>query len=542
MTKKNILLVTLRSVLILLSVFSFWLPFGFLNIDLPLFQRQLTFSPSGFAEMLHNGTLKHVVDFLHVGIAESVTAIAIGTSLCMLITLLLLISVIILSTISVLRQGSASKLLETFICFCAGADFAAIIFLFIFLISAGSYSFIHFQLGPGGFLILSLLAFAWFVNRKYLKNYQENNEEKGSASNDLTLSQKRRQAMITEYLPIFLIIALGSAVLIAGIPKFAKTTDGTNSTDLNPEEIDYLSVIPEDASSRASYLAQKTAGFDQAHNVSITSSVSLSVEDISGIKNESLINVLSFYSHAALDTAVWYPNEPVAYGEPAANVFPDLTLLTDPVSSDCTHGDTTGSVRVQIAYGKREAALLHVTGEMSKPETLTEIASSPYCTPNNVQLKPDGAEIEAVLDGATERIVRFTVRQRFLVNADLHFTDDFEPLGDQKITFTLTCRTVYDVKYTGAFIDETVVYLDKNESCTLSYSVNVPEGTDYKSSFYTTAPEIVSVDSNGRIKALAESDDPVGIVLSLTYDGITYSDFCEVWVAKEPTDKTQKTQ
>ena len=130
------------------------------------------------------------------------------------------------------------------------------------------------------------------------------------------------------------------------------------------------------------------------------------------------------------------------------------------------------------------------------------------------------------------------VRVTYNVSLNCTFTGELSVLGEQTVAFVLTDTASCAVTREGVYIPANEYHMKPGESLSLNATLNVPEGFtpyDYKITYTSSNPNLLTVDENGRVRALAASDKPVSVTVLMEFTnsvGVFY-DYCEIYITEK---------
>ena len=129
-------------------------------------------------------------------------------------------------------------------------------------------------------------------------------------------------------------------------------------------------------------------------------------------------------------------------------------------------------------------------------------------------------------------IVKTQVKQFYDVLLSVNFANSLKELSSQEINFTYEVYENADVSYVNINIKDYMVSIEEGEKYSLSLSSNIEEATpeEFELKFESSNDEIVSVNKDGKLIGLKESDEEVEIKVTLYYLGKVYTDTCHVRV------------
>ncbi len=133
-------------------------------------------------------------------------------------------------------------------------------------------------------------------------------------------------------------------------------------------------------------------------------------------------------------------------------------------------------------------------------------------------------------DGVTGKIKEIAKVRTYVIN----YT------GDDGLTFTveLAATGTFNITFAGIEIEQDTITIHDNGYDNLTITANVDENAaqdEFSVEFVSSDPSVCTVDENGTVEAVKESDTPVTITITLKYLGETYTDSCLVYVTNDET-------
>lgn len=132
---------------------------------------------------------------------------------------------------------------------------------------------------------------------------------------------------------------------------------------------------------------------------------------------------------------------------------------------------------------------------------------------------------------------------KYTVEVTLQFVGDYKELGVAEISFDYIVRENYSFKWYGAYFTGRAMYMnpkDDNQAPLYIYVSEEATKDDYVLEFKSADESRVKINSEGRVEALAVTDDPVEISVKLEYKGKIYEDSCLVTVTDLEIEEASK--
>ena len=515
----------IRTVMTVLSAAALFLPFAKAVVRLPYYEQSLTLGAGIVGSLQKSGLWSIAGDVLNAGAAQTeirlLAAVAVlyaCTALCVFIGVVFWIIGAADNRLSVKLQTVSS--IAALGCCALGAGL-----LFIAAGLAKKTAFLTVSPCPGLFVLIVLLVLLTgclvFIKKDTARLQAESASKTGKKA---------------------LAVALCAAVLIAGGVICGVVFSGRSQPAEAPvppagtDEV-YVDMLPGTAQDAYALIQEKINQVRYEKRQQIDGTRSLSVDGIQGTFTDAQRNVLGFlFPRMLAQISGAFPRVLIDYGEETAVVLPDLAEAGVP--KDFTAELTAdGMYAITLVYDAKGAASLYTTA----PDEVLADAKTQFekiVEVRSVASAASAAEVYAVINEINGVLSELEIRTTYNVSMDCLFSGDFGSLGEKTAAFQLTDALTYSVKRQGVYIAANVLTMSPGETLSLPVTFNLPASftpEDYRVTYSTFNPDVVSVDENGVVTAKAETETPVTVtvLLELTNTTGVFYDNCEI-IVKAP--------
>lgn len=149
--------------------------------------------------------------------------------------------------------------------------------------------------------------------------------------------------------------------------------------------------------------------------------------------------------------------------------------------------------------------------------------------------------VYANVNRLTDRITHIEFNKEADAETDVTFLGDYEQLGTFTGSFSYTDSMRYDISWAGINIDKSDVTLAPEKTSVLKATLTCDDPTGYTVTWSSSDESVAGVDADGVVKA-GKKDGSAVITASFEFDGVTYTDTCDVSVRvqAEKTDVSKR--
>ncbi len=331
--------------------------------------------------------------------------------------------------------------------------------------------------------------------------------------------------LVTVILPAFVIFISGIAIYFT-----AKSVQPGSVFDVSVLE-ESKSRAPENAEAALGLLQDLINDAADSGILKFTGHTSAEIRDIS-CKNENIGKVLSFISGSlSSHLESYYEDSAVNYGE---NALLLKKLLPESTPEAFDFAETDGVMTLTLTYSK-VFGNMYFSGTDKTAITMFAKENESVFSSAAESLVPADVKYTLTADEETGKILSFEINREYTYTSTVTFRNTLAKIGTASLSMTPVFNERYEFSYAGIEIEEDIKTLTKNGYDTLTVTpfteANLSEDK-YKLQFFSSDPESVTVDENGQVTAVKESEKPAVITVELQYLGRTFTDSCSVYSVK----------
>lgn len=174
-------------------------------------------------------------------------------------------------------------------------------------------------------------------------------------------------------------------------------------------------------------------------------------------------------------------------------------------------------------------------GMENMPEVKDEIIKilSEECKVNSLKIEPQKFYIDAKANVYNDRLSYVEYKYVYKVSAKLEFINNLAVFGEKAVSFDYVVTRRFDYFFSYVEFSTDALYLEVGEEAQLTVNAVIEDDSEYSVKFISDNEDLVSIDEMGYVKALAESDEPISVVVVLEYLGKHKTDECFVYIGKD---------
>lgn len=335
--------------------------------------------------------------------------------------------------------------------------------------------------------------------------------------------------LITIILPVVVIFASSIAIIIT-----AKSVQPGSVFDISVLETDEYAV-PE---TNEEALSQFTSLINDAVSSGIirySGKTEIEIRDIK-CSNENAEKIFSFLSGKfSSHMKEGFEESSIKYGEDAS-ALPEILPESTPDLYSCENEN--GKITLKLTYTKVFGNMYFSAKDKAAVSMLAKENESVFSSINE-KLVPCDVVFTLTYDNKTKEISCLSVERAYTYSSNISFVNTLYKAGSASLSMTPVFTESYEISYAGIKIEEDIKTLTKNGYDTLTITPftesNLSED-EYTLSFTSSDESVATVDENGQVSAVNESEKSVTVTVTLQYLGKTFTDSCKVYVVT-PVEK-----
>ena len=343
----------------------------------------------------------------------------------------------------------------------------------------------------------------------------------------MKLTEKRLNTksilLITIILPIVVIIISSIAITIT-----AKSVQPGETLDMSLlKKISYTKA--ETADEALSYLKGLTKNTVENGIAKYDGTIKSDITKIEcGDKNtEALLSYIS--SALSGKFTSYYESTSVKYAGDASRLS---EILPSSAPSEFTQSEENGTVNTVLTYNQVTDNMYFLQKDTSTIQLFIKENEGVFSSVNE-RLIPVAIEYSYSFDIESNRLSYVCCKRIYEYSSSIAFVNTLSELGTTSFLMNVTVSEEYNISYAGISIEEDELTLTKDGYDTLTITPFTEENLsedEYSLSFTSSDEGVATVDENGQVTAVKESEEPVVITVTLTYLGKTFEDSCIVYV------------
>ncbi len=335
--------------------------------------------------------------------------------------------------------------------------------------------------------------------------------------------------LITIILPVVVIFASSIAIIIT-----AKSVQPGSVFDISVLETDEYAV-PE---TNEEALSQFTSLINDAVSSGIirySGKTEIEIRDIK-CSNENAEKIFSFLSGKfSSHMKEGFEESSIKYGEDAS-ALPEILPESTPDLYSCENEND--KITLKLTYTKVFGNMYFSAKDKTAVSMLAKENESVFSSINE-KLVPCDVVFTLTYDNKTKEISCLSVERAYTYSSNISFVNTLYKAGSASLSMTPVFTESYEISYAGIKIEEDIKTLTKNGYDTLTITPftesNLSED-EYTLSFTSSDESVATVDENGQVSAVNESEKSVTVTVTLQYLGKTFTDSCKVYVVT-PVEK-----
>lgn len=256
----------------------------------------------------------------------------------------------------------------------------------------------------------------------------------------------------------------------------------------------------------------------------------LNITDITADVSDAQLGFLNYILPKSLENVkCQYDKQGIKFGEEVqldiADFANDIIEFTPELSEDETLATYTFKINPQSPFAENYQNTFSETAEYVKSNSTKDCVIK--------DIVGDITEILFIVQfNSRGEITKIQVKQVYDVLVSVEFVNSLKDLSSQEIGFTYEVCENADISYVNINIKDYTVSIKEDEKYSLSLSSNIEDASpdEFELKFESSNKEIVSVNNEGKLIGLKESNEEVEIKVSLYYLGKVYTDTCRVRV------------
>ena len=332
-----------------------------------------------------------------------------------------------------------------------------------------------------------------------------------------------------------LLAALLIGVCFSSVTLYVKRELGKPTFTLPDETPQYTCEAPADAAEAADCAARLFAAAQEADDtlVDLHTDVSLEGDWQTPFSAADAQTLQYIAEEAAAGIAALYPSVSGAAASQTALLLP-VIRAADVLSFSAETDETRLVLTLQTDPDSVDAQAL------LQSEVCTQIVGtlSDALTVERAEIVPVSASVRMEIDRFSDRLLTAEVQNAYRVHATVRLAEGYRALSAQEtVEITLPYETVRHMTLThfGARFTERAIAVNPGDRKTLPVEVTVREDAsedDYTLVFTSSAPDVLTFDSDGMTTVERLADEPVTVTMTLRYDGHVYTDTLTVYVTQ----------
>lgn len=252
--------------------------------------------------------------------------------------------------------------------------------------------------------------------------------------------------------------------------------------------------------------------------------------------NEATGKILSYMSGSfASHFEGFYEDASIAYGEDASFIE---TLLPGSTPDAFEAAENEDIITLTLTY-KKVFDNMYFYGTDKKAVSMFIEENKSVFSCHTQSLVPGNVIYTLQVNSKTSEIISLEIKRSYSLSCVATFTNTLSEIGSVSLSMAPEFSERYDFSFAGISIEEDIKTLDKNGYDTLSVIPRTEENLaedEYSLSFSSSDESVATVDENGQVTAVSESEKPAVITVTLNYLGKTFTDSCPVYVVT-PVEK-----
>ncbi len=332
--------------------------------------------------------------------------------------------------------------------------------------------------------------------------------------------------LITIIIPVLVIAASSVAIVIT-----AKSVQPQETADISLfEEKEYeIKAVPKNEEDSLTLLSKLFDSAVKGGIVKYDSRTDANIEEII-CENKSVQDFFSFAKGSiASKLSSFYEDSSIKYGEDASAILSVLPgSAPDEIDAEITDQDI---LVMKLTYNTVFNNMYFLTDDTAAIKLFTTENAGVFSVINE-KFVPASFVYTLTADTVTGEMLNFTIDRAYDYSANIAFKNSLSDIGTTPFAMRVQFSETYNFSYAGIEIAQDIMTLKVGDYTTLTVipyvEANLQED-EYSLSF-SSYDKYLTVDENGQITAIANSDKPVSVRVTLRYLGKTFSDACKVYV------------
>lgn len=267
--------------------------------------------------------------------------------------------------------------------------------------------------------------------------------------------------------------------------------------------------------------------------------VSVGINDLAGDLSDAQAGILN-YIKGSIQSGIegLYGSTDIEYGEDTS-LLSEIRIFSE--NAEYEFNEESQELRFTLEDPGKDAEDAYAA-DLERSAEIFEQFKDVFTVGTN-EAKLSCLTFTAKADMAKSLVKEVNIARDYDVKLGITFTGDFKELGEQELTFRYTVRDNYSIAEAGIEVTNKEIRINKNGYDTVALNANVSENAapeDFHLTYTIDDESIATVDEKGMVEAVAESETPATVTVTLEYLGNTYTDTCTVYVIKEVDSITMK--
>lgn len=346
----------------------------------------------------------------------------------------------------------------------------------------------------------------------------------------MKLSEKKLNTksiiIITILLPILVMLVSSIAIYITA--KSVQPGSVLDASLLSKEEY----ALPQENEEALAYLDEYIEKAVGSGILKYSGSTSVNI-DKTVCENTHVAEIFSFAASSISGKMnEKYESKQIKYGEDATAL---KGLLPGSAPSDFTAEISGDDINLILNYGNVFSNMYFINDDKTAVRLFIKENEGVFSAINE-KFIPTSVKFVLTADKKTEEIKSLSIVRSYDYSANIAFKNTLASIGTTSLEMSFTISDNYSFSFAGIKIQQEIMTFDKDGYDSLSVTPYTEENlgeNEYSLEFVSSDDSVATVDENGQVTAVKESDKPVTITVKLEYLGREFTDSCLVYVVKK---------
>lgn len=340
--------------------------------------------------------------------------------------------------------------------------------------------------------------------------------------------------LITILLPVFVIVASSVAIYIT-----AKSVQPQETADISifSEEEAVIKSVPKNEEDALTLITKLFNNAVKSGIVKYNRHTDARFENIS-CDNKSVQDFLGFAGgDISAKLMSFYEDASIRYGEDAGDI---LSVLPGSAPSEMSAEVSEDNIiTVVLTYDTVFNNMYFLDDDTAAIKMFTTENASVFSVINE-KFVPEAFVYTLTADTKTGEMLSFTIDRSYKYSSNLAFRNSLSSVGTTPLEMTFRLSEIYNFSYAGIEIAEDVMTLSVGDYTTLTVIPSTEENLSAEEFTlkFSSYDKYLTIDENGQITAVRNSDKPISVRVTLEYLGKTFTDSCMVYVV-EPVENVR---